>query len=178
MSNKNVSEIDLILLGLIKKEPQSAYDLQKSIDYRNISKWVKISVPSIYKKVIQLEKKNYIYSETQKLGNMPDKTIYHITDKGNDYIDKLMLAISSQEVNMFLKLNTVILNLGLASDDNKKIYINNIKENILNLKEFINDKYNERQHIAKEGKYIFEQQIKLIKVLENWILEIEKEIEK
>ena len=28
----------------------SAYDIQKLVEYRNISKWVKISTPSIYKK--------------------------------------------------------------------------------------------------------------------------------
>ncbi|EEG88207.1 hypothetical protein COPCOM_03542 [Coprococcus comes ATCC 27758] len=27
-----------------------AYDIQKLVEYRNISKWVKISTPSIYKK--------------------------------------------------------------------------------------------------------------------------------
>ena len=45
---------------MLKKEPLSAYDLQKLVEYRNISKWVKISTPSIYKKVIQLEEKGYI----------------------------------------------------------------------------------------------------------------------
>ena len=39
------------------KELMSAYDIQKLVEYRNISKWVKISTPSIYKKAIQLEEK-------------------------------------------------------------------------------------------------------------------------
>ena len=55
-----MATIDLIVLGMLKKEPLSAYDLQKLVEYRNISKWVKISTPSIYKKVIQLEEKGYI----------------------------------------------------------------------------------------------------------------------
>ena len=45
-----MATIDLIVLGMLKKEPLSAYDLQKLVEYRNISKWVKISTPSIYKK--------------------------------------------------------------------------------------------------------------------------------
>lgn len=52
-----MATIDLIVLGMLKKEPLSAYDLQKLVEYRNISKWVKISTPSIYKKIIQLEEK-------------------------------------------------------------------------------------------------------------------------
>ena len=50
-----MATIDLIVLGILKKEPMSAYDIQKLVEYRNISKWVKISTPSIYKKAIQLE---------------------------------------------------------------------------------------------------------------------------
>ena len=53
-----MATIDLIVLGILKKEPLSAYDIQKLVEYRNISKWVKISTPSIYKKVIQLRKKD------------------------------------------------------------------------------------------------------------------------
>ena len=53
-----MATIDLIVLGILKKEPMSAYDIQKLIEYRKISKWVKISTPSIYKKAIQLEEKD------------------------------------------------------------------------------------------------------------------------
>ena len=45
-----MATIDLIVLGMLKKESMSAYDIQKLVEYRNISKWVKISTPSIYKK--------------------------------------------------------------------------------------------------------------------------------
>lgn len=45
-----MATIDLIVLGILKQEPLSAYDIQKLVEYRNISRWVKISTPSIYKK--------------------------------------------------------------------------------------------------------------------------------
>ena len=44
-----MATIDLIVLGILKKEPMSAYDIQKLVEYRKISKWVKISTPSIYR---------------------------------------------------------------------------------------------------------------------------------
>mgnify|MGYP001532015805 CR=1 FL=1 len=65
-----MATIDLIVLGMLKKEPLSAYDLQKLVEYRNISKWVKISTPSIYKKVIRLEEKGYISSHIENLDSM------------------------------------------------------------------------------------------------------------
>ena len=55
-----MATIDLIVLGMLKKEPMGAYDIQKLVEYRNISKWVKISTPSIYKKAIQLEEKDLL----------------------------------------------------------------------------------------------------------------------
>ena len=33
-----MATIDLIVLGILKKEPMSAYDIQKLVEYRNISK--------------------------------------------------------------------------------------------------------------------------------------------
>ena len=51
---------------------------------------VRISEQSIYKKVLQLESKEYIVSHKEKEGNMPDKAVYTITDKGNDYFNRLM----------------------------------------------------------------------------------------
>ena len=67
-----MATIDLIVLGILKKEPMGAYDIQKLVEYRNISKWVKISTPSIYKKAIQLEEKGFIKGEIVKEGKMPE----------------------------------------------------------------------------------------------------------
>lgn len=52
-----MATIDLIVLGILKKELMGAYDIQKLVEYRNISKWVKISTPSIYKKQFSWRKK-------------------------------------------------------------------------------------------------------------------------
>mgnify|MGYP000305542026 CR=1 FL=1 len=76
-----MATIDLIVLGILKKEPMSAYDIQKLVEYRNISKWVKISTPSIYKKAIQLEEKGLIRGEIVKEGKMPEKAIYSLTER-------------------------------------------------------------------------------------------------
>lgn len=61
-----MATIDLIVLGILKKDPMSAYDIQKLVEYRKISKWVKISTPSIYKKAIQLEEKGLIRGRNRK----------------------------------------------------------------------------------------------------------------
>ena len=48
-----MSSIDLVILGIVLEKPQSAYDIQKDVEYHHFSRWTKISVPSIYRKVLQ-----------------------------------------------------------------------------------------------------------------------------
>ena len=103
-----MATIDLIVLGILKKESLSAYDIQKLVEYRNISKWVKISTPSIYKKVIQLEEKGYIKSNMIKEGKMPEKAVYSLTDAGEEKFECLMHEIASQPIHFFLDFNAVI----------------------------------------------------------------------
>lgn len=171
-----MSNIDLILLGLIKQNPQSAYDIKKNIEYRNISKWVRISEQSIYKKVLQLEEKKYITSYKKKEGNMPDKAIYTITDKGNAYFNKLMNDISQKDISIFLDFNTIIVNLDLVDGEQKNILVSNIKNKILEFKKVLNEKYLQREHIPEVGKAIFKQQIELVSSLEKWVIEFEKSL--
>lgn len=173
-----MSTIDLILLGLIKQKSQSAYEIKKNIEYRHISKWVRISEQSIYKKVLRLEEKGYISSHKVKEGNMPDKAIYTLTEKGEAYFQKLMNEISHAEIDMFLDFNTIIVNLDLIDDEQKSILISNIKTKILEKKQLLNEKYLQREHIPEVGKAIFRQQLALIGSLENWIADFEKNLNK
>ena len=106
-----MATIDLIVLGMLKKDSMSAYDIQKLVEYRNISKWVKISTPSIYKKVIQLEGKGLIQSTPVKEGNMPEKAVYSLTASGQQEFERLMLELSAQPIRIFLDFNAVIVNL-------------------------------------------------------------------
>ena len=114
-----MATIDLIVLGILKKESLSAYDIQKLVEYRNISKWVKISTPSIYKKVIQLEEKGYIKSNMIKEGKMPEKAVYSLTEAGEQAFEGLMLEIASKPIHIFLDFNSVIVNLPSLSPDNQ-----------------------------------------------------------
>ena len=111
-----MATIDLIVLGMLKKEPMSAYDIQKLVEYRNISKWVKISTPSIYKKAIQLEEKGFIKADIVKEGKMPEKAVYSLTETGEKEFERLMSEISTKPIHIFLDFNAVIVNLDSLPD--------------------------------------------------------------
>lgn len=161
--------IDLIVLGMIKEKEQSAYELQKNVEYRKISKWVKVSTPSIYKKVIQLEEKGYIKGNLSRDGNMPEKSIYHITEKGDKYFLELMKKISAQMVNVFLDFNAVIINMAMLSKNEGKEIIDNIETEIDKYKNVVSKLKMERKNIPICAKSIINQQVLLSEALNDWI---------
>lgn len=79
-----------MLLGLIHRQPLNAYEIVKTLDYMNIKYWFNIGTSTVYATIKTLEKKQYISGKVQKDGNMPDKTIYSITEQGRTvFLDTL-----------------------------------------------------------------------------------------
>lgn len=172
-----MATIDLIVLGILKKESLSAYDIQKIVEYRNISKWVKISTPSIYKKVIQLEKKGYMKGDVVKEGNMAEKTVYSLTEAGEKQFEKLMLEIASKPVRIFLDFNAVIVNLDSLPKEKQKSCLTEIENNMETLKGYIEENISLKEHlpeIPKTGMAVLEQQPILAQALETWIEELKE----
>ena len=99
-----MATIDLIVLGMLKKESLSAYDIQKDVEYHHLDRWTKISTPSIYKKVITLKEKNYLTTDVVKNGKFAEKSIYSITNKGIEYFQELMEKYSDQEITIPITL--------------------------------------------------------------------------
>ena len=147
-----MATIDLIVLGILKKEPMSAYDIQKLVEYRNISKWVKISTPSIYKKTIQLEKKGLIKGSVVKEGKMPEKVIYSLTEDGEKTFEKLML-------------------------EKKKMCIDSIEENVKELKSYLEQNIREKENIPEipvTGMAVLRQQFVLAEAIKTWIASVKQ----
>ena len=129
-----MSTIDLIILGSLYQSPKSAYELQKQIEDRHLARWVKIGSYTVYKKVIQYEKKGFVLSETKKNGNMPEKTVYTLTSNGKTKFRELMSEFSAGETRIFLDFNAVIVNMSLLDDTDFKECMNNIKNSICKTK--------------------------------------------
>lgn len=170
-----MATIDLIVLGILKKKPMSAYDIQKLVEYRNISKWVKISTPSIYKKVIQLEEKGYILSHIEKEGKMPEKSVYSLTEKGKQQFEKLMVEISCKPINIFLDFNAVIVNLDSMPKEKQQECLDNIESSMAVLKTYLEENIalkNSDNDIPATGMAVLQQQYKLAGAIEEWIVSL------
>ena len=71
-----------IILGIIQKHPVNAYELIKMLSRFQLKDWYDIADSTVYATLKSLEKKQYITGRVQKDGNMPDKTVYSLTDAG------------------------------------------------------------------------------------------------
>ena len=166
---------------LLKRESLSAYDIQKLVEYRNISKWVKISTPSIYKKVIQLEKKGYIKSNPVKEGNMPAKAVYSLTAAGEKEFERLMLDIASKPIHIFLDFNAVIVNLASLAPEQQQSCLIEIENNIKTLKSYLNENLLLKENlpqIPETGLAVLKQQFILAEAIESWIASLKEALDK
>ena len=164
-----MTSIDLVILGLIKRNPQSAYDLQKTLEYRNISRWVKISTPSIYKKVLRLEEQGYLTGRVEQGGKMPNKTIYSITDSGEVYFLNLMEENAGNAVSVMLDFNAVIMNLGLVPDDKKEELLDRVEGGIHDMRIRFDENRQGKSEAAMTGRTFLEQQYGVATALQNWM---------
>lgn len=167
-----MAAIDLIVLGMLKKESMSAYDIQKLVEYRNISKWVKISTPSIYKKTIQLEEKGLIRGTVVKEGKMPEKAVYSLTEAGEKEFERLMREIASNPIHIFLDFNAVIVNLGSLPPETRKSCVAEIQKNVKQLKAYLEENIREKESIPEipaTGMAVLRQQLVLAEAIETWI---------
>ena len=157
-----MATIDLIVLGILKKEPMGAYDIQKLVEYRNI----------------QLEEKGFIKGEIVKEGKMPEKAVYSLTDEGEKEFVKLMMETASKPIHFFLDFNAVIVNLDKLPPESQQSCIASIEENIEILKTYLEENLREKENdpeIPKTGMAVLQQQIVLADAIEKWIISLKKD---
>ena len=174
-----MATIDLIVLGMLKKQPLSAYDIQKLVEYRNISKWVKISTPSIYKKVIQLEEKGLLQSVLVRENNMPEKAVYSLTANGEQEFERLMEELSAQPIRMFLDFNAVIVNLDSVPLEMQESCVASIEKNVRDLKMYLEENLREKENapeVPEIGMAVLRQQFVLAETIETWIATLKSEL--
>jgi len=164
-----MSPIDLAILGMVLEKPQSAYDLQKDVDYHQFPRWTRISVPSIYRKVIQLNKEGYLQCAMVKGDKYADKAVYSITEKGRVYFEELMNYYAGQQVSFLFDFNLVITNLNKMDKKNALDLVSKLRNSIIASAQS-NDEYAaEYADIPLVGRTIFEQQRLLYHSLLEWL---------
>ena len=168
-----MSSIDLVILGIVLEKPQSAYDIQKDVEYHHFPRWTKISTPSIYRKVLQLSEKGYLQSSIVKGDRFADKAVYSITDEGREYFNELMSFFASQPIPLLFDFNVVITNLNKMDSDSALNIVLSLRNTISASLQSVNEYALEYADIPLAGRSIFHQQQLLYQSLLEWLDDFE-----
>ncbi len=95
-----LSKVHTLILGIIDEKPLNPYEITKLLNYIHISEWFPVAASSVYATIRTLYGKKYITGESRKEGNMPEKTIYTITEKGRKALyDSIVDYLGSIELD-------------------------------------------------------------------------------
>ena len=91
---------EMVSLGLIYSQPCHAYALDAFIRVLKFDQWANISRASIYNTLKRLETHGCVTVKTEKVGNMPERNVYSITEKGKQQLaeelrENMLLAPSN-----------------------------------------------------------------------------------
>ena len=137
--------------------------------------WTKISIPSIYRKVLQMNEQGYLDSSIVKGDKFADKAVYSITDKGRAYFGQLMETYASQKVPLLFDFNVVIANLNKMEREKAMDLIKKLRDNLTASAKSIDEYAASYPDIPLGGKAIFEQQRLLYQSLLEWLDKFESQ---
>ena len=153
---QNLSNIEVILLSIVDEKPSYAYEIDKTIDFRDMRRWVRVGVASIYQVLKKLEEKDLVYSQTEKEGRMPDRKRYYITDSGKAALVEASKRLLSNLEWYYLDLNVGIETSGVLTPEEIANCLTKrlarVKSNIKRIKEIYsasNDKTFKRTAVTK-----------------------------
>jgi len=128
----------MISLGLIYSEPCHTYALDRFINEMGLMQWANISRASIYNTLRRLESQGCVEVSFEKVGNMPERKVYVITEKGKhrllEELRENILSPPTGDNYLFLAMN---FNFGMSADEAIEILekrIENLNDQIEKLK--------------------------------------------
>lgn len=107
-----LSKTALLILGVIADEPINPYAISKLISYKRRNLRGKIPDPTVYGIINMLHEKKLIKGKKVKNGNLPDRTIYSITQKGKDILNKNLVAYLSTPEDTLSELPLALFLMG------------------------------------------------------------------
>lgn len=104
----------LAVLSYLTQGPMHPYEMQRALRENDAARTFKLSYGALYAVVGQLERAGFIeQQETQRDGNMPERTIYRLTDAGRvemrDWLRELVAEPQTEYPSFVAALSLIIV---------------------------------------------------------------------
>ncbi|MBZ0182047.1 MAG: helix-turn-helix transcriptional regulator [Melioribacteraceae bacterium] len=106
-------KLSTLILGILAEQEISPYQLNKLLKDLDTKKWFPIAESTVYATVTKLKSKGLIEGRKERLGKLPERTIYRITTKGEEefksavsnYFDRMDSDTSRFDIAILLMHN-------------------------------------------------------------------------
>lgn len=170
-----MSTVDLMLLGVLMQKPMNAYEMKKEMEHRSIQHWIKISSPSVYKNLVKLYKMGYVDGKIVREGEMPEKTIYSINEKGKNYFIHLMQHYSEEPGKIYMDFCAFISNLSNVDSKTGLQMIENLQKSLEFKLGAINYQFENMNRFPYDAKSIVNLYLQMYIILCKWIEDFKKQ---
>jgi DNA-binding PadR family transcriptional regulator len=138
-----MAKYEMVCLGMIYSRPCHTYALDRFMKETGLEEWGNISRASVYNTFKKLESEGYVTVAAEKVGEMPERKVYAITEKGKqqllEELRENMLLPSTGDNYLFLAMGFCF---GMSADEAIEILERRI-ENLSNEIEKIKTAYEE-----------------------------------
>ena len=111
MSQKTHSIVDMVVLGILLKEPMNAYRLAQFVEQQSVRRLVKLSTPAIYKSCKRLFEQKNLSGELKRDGEAPEKMMYEVSAAGRQRFKELMAHFAGAITPFYFDINSVVYSL-------------------------------------------------------------------
>lgn len=93
-----LSNAESALLGLLSEQPMYPYQIEQEVKYRDMRFWTELSMSSIYKLLLKLEKAGFVERTDEISPENRLRKLYSVSDAGRKALqDKLVKLLSEPE---------------------------------------------------------------------------------
>jgi DNA-binding PadR family transcriptional regulator len=114
---KAISNKETALLGLLCEEPMHPYQIEKTAEYREMRSWTEMSMSSIYKVLLGLEKRGLVRSSVRLSGKNVAQKRYSITTAGRQALQGKLRELLSEPEKMIYRFDLGAYNLDRLAPD-------------------------------------------------------------
>ena len=168
MRQRNFSNVDLMLLGALMDHPMNAYELKKRMETANVKAWVKISSPAVYKNLVRLHRRGLLDAEVVREGEMPEKTIYTVNEKGRQHFQRIMEEYSENPGSEYIDFTAFLCNLRRLDGASAEKMMGQFRNQLYAKKKYMELVFRQEADKSKEARAIVGLYVKMYDLFYQW----------
>lgn len=175
-AKRTFSVVDMVVLGILIKQPMNAYALALYVEQKNITRLVKLSTPAIYKSCKRLYTQGFLHGELKRDGEAPEKMLYNVTALGMAQFGELMTHFASTISPFYFDINSVVYCLDELDFEQGLQLIDAYREQISGVMDFLIPHSKEAGATSTfANRMIVKQYLMTVRVLIEWSGELREE---